>query len=58
MAIPKDPAILFSYINTLLRDRYSSLKELCGDMQLSEEEITASLKSAGFYYDETLNRFR
>ncbi len=58
MSLPKDPAVLFSYINTLLRDKYGSLRELCGDMQLSEEDIIKNLEAAGFYYDETRNRFR
>jgi len=27
--IPQDPVILYSYINTMLRDKYPSLKEFC-----------------------------
>ncbi len=27
--IPKDPVILLSYVNTQLRDNYSSLDEMC-----------------------------
>ena len=38
-AIPKDPMILLSYINTQLRDNYSSLEELCQAMDLDEDQI-------------------
>ena len=58
MSLPKDPAVLFSYINTQLRDKYGSLEELCEDMQISEDDIIKTLEAAGFYYDETHNRFR
>ena len=34
MAIPKDPMILMSYVNTQLRDFYSSLDELCSALDL------------------------
>ena len=27
--LPKDPVILLSYVNTKLRDNYSSLQEFC-----------------------------
>ena len=27
--IPKDPNMLLSYVNMMLRDRYSSLEEFC-----------------------------
>ena len=32
MELPNDPMMLFSFINTKLRDNYSSLDELCDDM--------------------------
>ncbi|MGN0696214.1 MAG: DUF4250 domain-containing protein [Oscillospiraceae bacterium] len=58
MAIPNDPVILFSYINTQLRDKYPSLDSLCEDMELSKEEILKKLASVGFKYDEENNRFK
>lgn len=57
-SLPKDPVILLSYINTLLRDEYSSLSSLCEDRQVDEEELQKTLSSIGYEYDSTLNRFR
>ena len=57
-SLPKDPVILLSYINTLLRDEYTSLSSLCEDRQVDEEELQKTLSSIGYEYDSTLNRFR
>lgn len=56
--IPKDPNMLYSYINLKLRDEYGSLDELCSSLGLSFEEMTDTLRSAGYEYDEELNQFR
>jgi len=56
--LPNDPAILFSVINTKLRDQYSSLAALCDDLDVSEEEIKNKLASIGREYDPEQNRFR
>ena len=37
--IPQDPVILLSYVNTQLRDNYSSLDKLADGLDLSENEI-------------------
>ena len=50
-AIPKDPMILLSYINTQLRDNYSSLEELC-------QAIKKTLSDIGFEYEPEQNCFR
>ncbi len=55
--LPKDPMILFSLINTKLRDFYSSLDDLCEDMDVSKPEIESILSEAGFRYDPEKNRF-
>ncbi len=57
MDMPSNPYILLSVINTKLRDNYSSLKTLCEEEDLSEEEITSLLKSIDYTYDEKLNKF-
>lgn len=57
VVIPTDPAMLLSYLNTKLRDEYSSLDELCGDLCLSREEIEEKLRAIGYVYDRTNNRF-
>lgn len=56
--LPKDPFILFSYINTKLRDEYSSLEKLCDDMNINKEDITRQLQVAGFEYNKELNKFQ
>lgn len=55
--IPKDPVMLFSYLNTQLRDFYPSLKELCAAMDLSEQEIREKLETIGYVYDGERNQF-
>ena len=58
MNLPNDPFILLSVINMKLRDNYSSLNELCEDLNESKEEIISALSGAGFEYDESTNSFR
>lgn len=50
--------MLFSYVNTLLRDRYESLELLCDDMDISRAELEDKLKKAGFLYNPSTNQFR
>ena len=55
--IPEDPMMLYSFINMKLRDFYPSLTELCKDMGLEQQYIIMKLNSAGFEYNEELNKF-
>lgn len=55
--LPKDPFILFSYINMKLRDEYGSLDELCQKEDLDKDEVESRLKAAGFEYNEEQNKF-
>lgn len=48
--------ILLSYVNTQLRDRYSSLEEMC--RELEQASIEHTLAEAGFAYDPERNCFR
>ena len=57
MELPKDPMMLFSFINTKLRDEYSSLDELCDDLNTSKEDLERELKAAGFEYNPKQNKF-
>lgn len=57
MSLPNDEYMLLSVINTKLRDCYSSLDDLCDDMNESREEIERRLNSVGFEYNEELNKF-
>lgn len=57
MALPNDPMILLSYINTKLRDEFSSLEELCKSLGEDENSIKEKLALIDYSYDEKLNRF-
>ena len=52
-----DVNILLSMINTKLRDFYSSLDDLCEDLDYDKSEIIAKLSEAGYIYDENKNQF-
>ena len=54
---PKDPAMLLSYINTQLRDHYSSMDELCKTMDLDRAEIDEKLAMLDYEYDPKSNRY-
>lgn len=57
MNLPNDPAILLSYINTMLRDNYNSLEDLCKSMDVSQQTISDKLASIGYAYNREKNRF-
>lgn len=58
MDLPNDPFILLSYINTLLRDQYSNLDELCKNEDIDKASLVAKLHDAGFDYMAQINQFR
>ncbi len=53
-----DPFMLLSIINLKLRDFYSSLNELCEDLNINKEELKEILEKNGFEYIESLNQFK
>ena len=55
--LPKDPNILVSLLNMKLRDFYSSLDDLCDDMDADRDEILSIMQSAGYTYDAGANAF-
>lgn len=55
--MPKDPVMLLSYINTMLRDKYPSFKELCTSENADMEHIKSKLQTIDYRYDKALNRF-
>ncbi len=57
MAVPKDPAMLLSYVNTQLRDNYPSLEEMCQALGESREEIEKMLGTIDYEYSPEQNRF-
>lgn len=58
MPLPQDPFILLSYVNTHLRDNFSSLEAFCEDAGVSVSELVSKLEQAGFQYDPEQNQFR
>lgn len=57
MPIPNDPVILLSFMNTQLRDNYSSLDEFGKSNGLDVNEIKNKLFAIGYEYDSSLNKF-
>lgn len=58
MALPKDPVMLLSFVNTQLRDNYSGLKELTAAYDIDEKELCDKLAQIDYKYDETVNQFK
>lgn len=55
--IPKDPAMLLSFVNLKLRDFYGSLETLCEELDIDCQELTQKLASIDYHYDKEKNRF-
>lgn len=57
--LPKDPAILVSSINMLLRDEeYDSLEQLCYAFGREPQEVKNYLDHYGYIYCEELKQMR
>lgn len=50
--------MLLSVVNTLLRDKYPSLDELCAAEGIGRPELENRLNQAGFEYLPEINQFR
>ena len=55
--IPKDPVMLLTFANMKLRDFYSSLDDMCEDLQLDRKELEKKLGTIDYAYDEKANQF-
>ena len=56
--LPKDPAILLSFINTRLRDEFpDGLDGLCAALSIDRRQLEQQLADAGFVYNPEQNRF-
>jgi len=55
--LPKDPFMLFSFINMKLRDEYPSLDALCDDYNVNREVLETILGAVGFSYNPDQNKF-
>ena len=56
--LPQDPVILFSVLNTKLRDQYKSLMDLCDDLDEDEASLLVLMERAGYVYDREANQFK
>lgn len=57
--LPKDPNMLVSSINMLLRDdEFDTLESLCCNFDRDVEELKEYLKENGFVYSEEQKQFR
>ena len=52
-----DINIAYSMINMKLRDFYSSLDDLCEDMDISKIELLERFEKNGYIYNENTNQF-
>ncbi len=55
--LPQDPMLLFSVVNTKLRDEYASLEELCKSLDIDQKALEEKLLQAGFEYNREQNKF-
>ena len=56
-AIPCDPVILLSFLNTKLRDFYPNLDALCNDLEQDKTALTQKIAAIGYTYDSDKNQF-
>ena len=55
--LPKDPAMLLSYVNTELRDNYPDLEDFCLSNNVDINDVVGRLRSIDYVYDERSNLF-
>lgn len=56
--IPQDSVILLGFINMKLRDEYTSLEQLCEELELAEKEVVDKLSGIDYHYDRVQNQFK
>lgn len=58
MTLPKDPFILYSFVNTQLRDFYPDIEQFCDAANIPVSELKEKLATIGFEYVEEINQFK
>ncbi|STO31419.1 Uncharacterised protein [Fusobacterium necrogenes] len=53
-----DINIAYSMLNMRLRDKYSSLSELCDDENIEIEKLLTEMEKKGYIYNKENNQFR
>ena len=56
--LPNDPVVLLSFVNMKLRDSYSSLEDLCEDIDVEPETVIKKLAEGGFKSNPESNQFK
>ena len=56
--MPRDPAMLLSFVNMRLRDQYYSLDEFCEAENVNRKLLMERLAEVNYYYDEKTNQFK
>ena len=56
--LPKDPAMLVSFVNMKLRDEYRTLEDFCAVYGLTEPQLKTDLQAAGFEWIHGQRQFR
>lgn len=52
-----DVNIAYSMLNMRLRDKYSSLADLCEDEDIDIEELLKGMEKKGYIYNQETNQF-
>lgn len=56
--VPRDPAMLMSWVNMKLRDDYDGDPDtLCDDLGLDRQELDRTLARAGFVFDPAAKKY-
>ncbi|MGN0363252.1 MAG: DUF4250 domain-containing protein [Bilifractor sp.] len=56
--MPRDPAMLLSFVNMRLRDQYSNLDEFCEAENVDRKLLMERLAEVNYHYDEKTNQFK
>ncbi len=56
-ALPNDPMLCLSVVNTKLRDHYANLDMLCDDLAIEKASLIKKLDIIDYAYDEKTNQF-
>lgn len=56
--MPKDPAMLMSFVNMKLRDEFHTLEDLCSFYGKDEYKLKSELEAAGFNWMPDIRQFR
>ena len=56
-ALPNDPMLLLSVVNTKLRDYYSDVEALCQDLHIDKDTLIKKLGDIDYEYDPESNQF-